>query len=213
MGILNSTPDSFSDGGQYNALEIALEHCHEMIANGADIIDVGGESTRPGAPKVSLEEELERTIPLICELRKQSDIAISIDTTKAEVARQALIAGANIINDVSGFQQDPEMKNVALELEAGCALMHMRGTSANMQSLCDYNNLIDDVKSELISFVQEVEDFGIKQEALLIDPGIGFSKTVEQNIDLMKNLDQFCSLDYPVLTWDITQILYWSYPK
>ena len=116
MGILNATPDSFSDGGQYNALEIALEHCHEMIANGADIIDVGGESTRPGAPKVSLEEELERTIPLICELRKQSDIAISIDTTKADVARQALLAGANIINDVSGFQQDSEMKNVLIHI-------------------------------------------------------------------------------------------------
>jgi dihydropteroate synthase len=199
MGILNSTPDSFSDGGQFYSLDKALAHSLQMVKDGADIIDVGGESTRPGALKVSLDEELNRTIPLIKALREKSSIAISIDTTKSEVAREALLAGANIINDVSGFQLDPNMGLVAKELEAGCALMHMRGTADNMQELCNYEDLLTDIKSELSLSVNSLLSLDIKKGQLVIDPGIGFSKTAEQNIELMKNLSEFHSLDYPIL--------------
>ena len=199
MGILNATPDSFSDGGQYYSLDKALEHSLEMIDDGADIIDIGGESTRPGAIKVSLEDELNRTIPLIKELRKRSDVAISIDTTKASVAREALLAGANIINDVSGFQLDPKMKQVAKELEAGCAIMHMRGTPDNMQKNCNYGDLVKEVKAELQASVDSLLSMGLKQNQLVIDPGIGFSKTAEQNISLMRGLNQLSSMDYPIL--------------
>lgn len=199
MGILNSTPDSFSDGGQFYSLDKALEHSLKMEADGADIIDIGGESTRPGAERVSLEEELNRTIPLIEALRAESEITISIDTTKAEVARQALLAGANIINDVSGFRLDAEMTKVAKELNAGCAIMHMRGTSDNMQKLCNYGDLITDVKAELKESLDEILLAGISEQQVIIDPGIGFSKTAEQNIELMKNLSEFHSLKRPLL--------------
>ncbi|MDD7986353.1 dihydropteroate synthase [Lentisphaera marina] len=199
MGILNSTPDSFSDGGQFYSLDKALEHSLKMESDGADIIDIGGESTRPGAERVSLEEELNRTIPLIEALRAESDVAISIDTTKAEVARQALLAGANIINDVSGFRLDAEMTKVAKELNAGCAIMHMRGTSDNMQKLCDYDDLITDVKAELKQSLDMILLAGISEQQVIIDPGIGFSKTAEQNIELMKNLSEFHSLKRPIL--------------
>ncbi|WDE97437.1 dihydropteroate synthase [Lentisphaera profundi] len=199
MGILNSTPDSFSDGGQFYSLEKALEHSLKMAEDGADIIDIGGESTRPGSERVNLNEELKRTIPLIQALRAKNTVAISIDTTKAEVAKQALLAGANIINDVSGFQLDPEMANVAKALDAGCAVMHMRGTPDNMQNLCKYKDLIDDVKDELNQSMTQLLDLGLNKNQLVLDPGIGFSKTAEQNIEIMKRLSDFHSLGYPML--------------
>ena len=199
MGILNVTPDSFSDGGQFTDCEGAVKHALEMIEHGAQIIDIGGESTRPGADPVSSEEEIRRTKPVIRALREKSDIAISIDTTKASVAKAALEAGANIINDVSGLKQDPEMITLAVESGAGCVVMHMRGTPQNMQNLCDYENVTADVYSELMQTMKDLEAAGISRDKLVLDPGIGFSKTAEQNITLMQELNHFAQAPYPML--------------
>ena len=199
MGILNSTPDSFSDGGQFYSLEKAVSHSLEMIEHGATIIDIGGESTRPGSKPVSLDEEIKRTVPLIKALRQKSDVAISIDTTKSEVARQALLAGANIINDVSGLKQDPKMLTVAVDLKAGCCVMHMRGTAQTMQDFCHYSNVSQEVLSELITQVNFLKSNGLNDHQIVIDPGIGFSKTPEQNIEIMQKLENFTNSPYPVL--------------
>jgi dihydropteroate synthase len=199
MGILNTTPDSFSDGGQFTNCEIALQHALQMIKDGAHIIDIGGESTRPGAEQVSLEDELQRTIPVIQALRQVSDIAISIDTTKATVAKAALEAGANIINDVSGLQMDPQMIEVARDSGAGCVVMHMRGTPQDMQTKCNYRDVAKDVFEEISSTLSELEKAGIQPNRLVLDPGIGFSKTAEQNIELMQQLNIFAQAPYPML--------------
>lgn len=199
MGILNVTPDSFSDGGQFNSLETALKQATIMVNAGVDILDIGGQSTRPGAVQISLEEELNRTIPVIQALRQSFNTPISIDTTRAEVARQTIAAGADIINDVSGATFDPEMLTVVKESAVPIILMHMRGTPKTMQSLTDYQDLIAD----LITFFQERIDtalnLGIPPQQIILDPGIGFAKTALQNYDLIRQLQAFRVLGYPIL--------------
>lgn len=199
MAVLNVTPDSFSDGGSYKSVEITVDKAMEMIAQGADIIDIGGESTRPGSKPVSVEEELNRTVPVIKALRKVSAVPISIDTTKSEVALKALRAGADIINDISGFKIDPNMKNVAAETGAGSMLMHMRGTPQTMQNDLHYDDLIGEIKSYFNDIFADLEKSGIARDTLMIDPGIGFSKNVEQNLQLINHLDQFLDFNVPIL--------------
>ncbi|NQZ55932.1 MAG: dihydropteroate synthase [Lentisphaeraceae bacterium] len=199
MAVLNCTPDSFSDGGENLAVEKAVANALVMIEQGAGLIDIGGESTRPGALPVDEQEELRRVVPVIKALRQKSSIPISIDTTKATVAREALAAGADIINDISAFNRDPEMKQVALETGAGCMLMHMRGTPQTMQQFLEYNDVVSDVKAELNETIQKLLDFGIQRQAIMVDPGIGFSKNVEQNLELIQRLDEFLDMGFPIL--------------
>ena len=200
MGILNVTPDSFSDGGQFQLVENAVARALQMEADGADIIDIGGESTRPGAEPVMLEEELRRTIPVIRELATRVRTPISIDTTKAEVARQALEAGAEIVNDISGLTFDPEMLEVCRLHDAGICLMHIQGTPQTMQQ----NPTYVDVVQEVIDFLQQQVDrclmAGILPERMCIDPGIGFGKTAEHNLQLLKSVSRLQrDLQRPVL--------------
>lgn len=193
MGILNVTPDSFSDGGRYIDPIAAVARALEMIAQGADIIDVGGESTRPGAPVVSQEEELERVIPVIRALRQAGiDTPISIDTYKAETARQALAAGASLLNDIWGLQKEPDMARVAVEYGCPIVLMHNRTEAV-------YANFIQDVIEDLRETVRRAHQAGIRDEQIILDPGIGFAKTYEHNLQLMNYLDRIVSLGYPVL--------------
>lgn len=200
MGILNVTPDSFSDGGQFQIVENAIARAVQMEADGADIIDIGGESTRPGAEPVALEEELRRTIPVIRELATQIKIPISIDTTKAEVARQALEAGAEIVNDISGLTFDPDMLEVCRLHDAGICLMHIQGTPQTMQK----NPTYADVVKEVTEFLQQQVDrclmAGILPERMSVDPGIGFGKTADHNMQLMKSVARLQrDLQRPVL--------------
>lgn len=188
LGIVNATPDSFSDGGQYDP----IEHGLKLIADGADLLDIGGESTRPGSMAVPVDEELSRVLPVIRGIAKQSSIPISIDTSKAEVARQAIDAGAIIINDVTGLR-DPQMPSVAKATGAGVIVMHMQGTPATMQMNPQYDDVVREVSAYLRSRVQALIDFGIEPETLSPDPGIGFGKTVEQNLQLLANLDRICT--------------------
>ena len=199
MAVLNVTPDSFSDGGLFDGVTDAVNKALEMISQGADIIDIGGESTRPGAEPVSLKEELKRTVPVIKALREKSDVLISIDTTKSEVARQAINAGADIINDISAFKIDPEMKKVAVETGAGAMLMHMRGTPQTMQNDLHYDDLIGEIKSYFKDIISDLEKAGVDKQKLMIDPGIGFSKNVEQNLQLINQLDEFLEFEVPIL--------------
>ncbi|XOK61428.1 dihydropteroate synthase [Paenibacillus elgii] len=193
MGILNATPDSFSDGGRYIDPIAAVARALEMIAQGADIIDVGGESTRPGAPAVSLEEELERVIPVIRALRQAGiETPISIDTYKAETARQAMAAGASLLNDIWGLQKEPDMARVAVEYGCPIVLMHNRTEAV-------YANFIQDVIEDLQETVRRAHQAGIRDEQIILDPGIGFAKTYEHNLQLMNHLDRIVSLGYPVL--------------
>ena len=200
MGILNVTPDSFSDGGQFQLGENAIARALQMEADGADIIDIGGESTRPGAEPVMLEEELRRTIPVIRGLATRVRIPISIDTTKAEVARQALEAGAEIVNDISGLTFDPDMLEVCRLHDAGICLMHIQGTPQTMQQ----NPTYVDVVQEVIEFLQRQVDrclmAGILPERMCVDPGIGFGKTAEHNLQLLKSVSHLQrDLQRPVL--------------
>ncbi len=199
MGILNLTTDSFSDGGSWSDPATALEHARQMVAEGAEIIDVGGESTRPGAEPVSAEEELKRVLPVIKALASEFDTPISIDTQKAAVARAAIDAGAVIINDVSALESDPAMLTVARESGAGLILMHMRGTPQTMQQQTDY----DDVVQEVYRYLEERVNFclasGIRPESLMIDPGIGFGKDLEGNLSLLRQLADFNSIGVPIL--------------
>lgn len=192
MGILNITPDSFSDGGKYIDLDRALTHAKEMIRNGADIIDIGGESTRPGFKAVTLEEELDRVIPVINRLSREIDVPISIDTYKAEVAKQAIEAGASIINDIWGAKADPDMAKVAAEYNVPIILMHNREKR-------NYDQLIPDMIVDLQESVTIVKNAGVKDEKIILDPGIGFAKTMDDNLLVMRNLDAFVQLGYPVL--------------
>ncbi|MEQ8153961.1 MAG: dihydropteroate synthase [Clostridiaceae bacterium] len=192
MGILNVTPDSFSDGGKYNNLELALKQTEKLIAEGADIIDVGGESTRPGAVYVSAEEEINRVVPVIKGIKEKHDITISIDTYKAEVAEAAIKAGADMINDVWGFKKDSEMANVAAKYGVQCCLMHNRDNEM-------YTDIIEDMKKDLQESVNIALKAGIKKENIILDPGIGFAKTVEQNIEVMDRLEELLDLGYPML--------------
>jgi len=199
MGILNVTPDSFSDGGSFHSFDSALLQAEALISAGADILDVGGESTRPYAEPVSLDDELARTIPLIKAIRSSYSIPISIDTTKAEVARQALAAGANIINDISSLRSDPAMIEVAAATDVPVIIMHMQGTPADMQNRPSYNNVID----EILAFLEERIDWmvknGIARERIIVDPGIGFGKTIHHNLSIIKHLDRFRSFGLQVL--------------
>jgi dihydropteroate synthase len=192
MGILNTTPDSFSDGGKYNDIEKAVEHAREMVANGADIIDIGGESTRPGFAPLPLEEELTRVIPFIKAIATQVDVPISVDTYKAEVAKQALEAGAHIINDVWGAKADENMAKVAADYNAPIILMHNRRDR-------NYQSFIRDAMNDLYESITIVKQAGVKDEKIILDPGIGFAKDYHENILMMQNLDLLTALGYPVL--------------
>ena len=199
MGILNVTPDSFSEQGLNFSPEVAVKNGLKMIHNGADIIDIGGESTRPGADPVTVQEEISRITPVLRELRKRSDTIISIDTYKADVARTALEYGADIINDISGFHREDTMKNVAKEFNAGCIVMHMRGTPETMQDDIIYDDIIGDLIDYFRRTITMLLDAGIKKEFICLDPGIGFSKTTEQNLYLINNLSIFSRLGHPLL--------------
>jgi dihydropteroate synthase len=190
MGVLNVTPDSFSDGGQFFSFDQAIAHAEKMINEGADIIDIGGESTRPGSDFVSEAEELRRVIPIIERLVKTTTVPISIDTTKAAVARAALQAGAEIVNDISGLRFDKTIADEAAKAHSGLVLMHSRGTPKDMQQLPPVENIVTEVIGELYQSVAVAEQRGVEREAIAIDPGIGFGKTVEQNLELIAKLDQ-----------------------
>jgi len=199
MGILNVTPDSFYDGGKYFNIDAALERAFEMINEGADIIDIGGESTRPGAQPVEIKEEKRRVLPIIKELRKKSDIPISIDTYKSEVAELSLREGANIVNDISGMKFDERMPYVIKKYGAGCVIMHIRGTPKDMQKNPYYENTIEEIKEELKERIIFLKSFEIKDEQIIIDPGIGFGKRVYDNLLILKNILEFKKLSYPLL--------------
>ena len=198
MGILNVTPDSFADGGRYNDFESAVRRGQEMIAEGVDIIDVGGESTKPGAERVTLEEELDRVIPVIKEL-SQSGIKISIDTMRSEVARKAVEAGASIINDVSGGLADSEMLTTAAKLDVPYVAMHWRGHSKDMNSRAVYKNVVGEVINELQERITASLEAGIKNDNLIIDPGLGFAKDADHNWEIIDSIKTFVDLGYPVL--------------
>lgn len=199
MGILNVTPDSFSDGGEFADLDTAVSQADRLIEAGADILDIGGESTRPFADPVNSEEELRRVIPVIEAVRRHHTIPISIDTSKAIVARAALAAGADIINDISALKRDPEMIDVVRETAVPVIIMHMQGTPADMQVKPVY----DDVVGEIIEFFRERIDWitghGVDRSRLIIDPGIGFGKDLEHNLSIIKHLETFAVLELPLL--------------
>ena len=199
MGILNITPDSFSDGGDFFEKNIAIDRALEMVEQGADIIDIGGESTRPFSDSVSLKEEISRVIPVIEGICKESDVCISIDTTKSKVASEALEAGASVINDISAMEIDSLMVDVALKFNCPIVLMHMKGVPKNMQDNPQYQSLISDIKEYLLARIDFVVSKGIDRNKIIIDPGIGFGKTVENNFEIINNLDQFVKMNFPVL--------------
>ncbi len=198
MGILNVTPDSFSDGGTHSTADSAIEHAQKMIENGADIIDIGGESTRPGADPVSAEDEANRVLPVIAALAK-SKTMISIDTMKAKVAAQAVEGGAKIINDVSACSADPDMTRIVAESGAGVVLMHMKGEPRTMQAAPTYDSVVPEICAYLSSRTQEMTDAGVDRDSIMLDPGIGFGKTTEHNLTILAELEQLSSLDLPVL--------------
>lgn len=202
MGILNITPDSFSDGGRNLDIETALQHAGNMLQAGAEIIDIGGESTRPGAQPVNTEEELKRVIPVIEELRRSyPECVISIDTTKVQVAKTAIEVGADIINDISGLQFTTDLAEIAAETGAGLILMHMRGTPQTMQNKANlqYNNLMDEIVSFLDSAVRKAVDAGVSENSIMIDPGIGFSKKDKQNLEILGKINRLKMLHKPIL--------------
>lgn len=193
MGVLNVTPDSFSDGGEFYSLDLAMAHAVQMIAEGANIIDIGGESTRPGSAFVSEEEELQRVIPVIEKLTGQTSVPISIDTTKPSVARAALAAGAEIVNDISALRFDPLIADEAARAGAGLVLMHSRGTPKTMQQLPPVADIMGEVIDGLRESIVVAQQHGVAKESIAIDPGIGFGKTAAQNVELIAKLDQLAS--------------------
>lgn len=197
MGIVNVTPDSFSDGGQHNSASAAVAHAVKLVAEGADILDIGGESTRPGAQEVSVNEELDRVIPVVEKLA-QTGAVISVDTSKPEVMKQAVKAGAHIINDIRALQL-PGAIEVAADTNAGICLMHMQGTPRTMQQAPHYGNLLSEVETFLLERARLCEAVGIARDRLCLDYGFGFGKTVEQNFSLLANTGYFCRLPYPIL--------------
>ncbi|MGR5284623.1 dihydropteroate synthase [Vibrio maritimus] len=198
MGIVNVTPDSFSDGGKFNSVDAALEQVEAMIVSGVTIVDIGGESTRPGAPDVELQEELARVIPVIRAIRERFDVWISVDTSKAEVMRQAVEAGADIINDVRALQE-PGALEVAAAAGVPICLMHMQGQPRTMQANPTYEDLLTDVAQFLQERIAACEAVGITREQLILDPGFGFGKTLEHNYHLLAHLDKFHQFGLPVL--------------
>jgi len=199
MGILNVTPDSFSDGGKWCTLERAIEHSQVMAEAGADIIDVGGESTRPGSQPISVEEEKRRIIPVVERLLEEVDLPISVDTYKSEVAKDCLRLGAHMINDISALRFDPEMKEVVAASKAAVVLMHIKGRPQDMQENPHYDDLIEEITGYFKEAIKTAKEEGIEKERIVIDPGIGFGKTVAHNLEIMKGLDKFKSLGYPIL--------------
>ena len=199
MGVINITPDSFSDGGRYFDKDKALERGFQLIEEGSDIIDIGGESTRPGSEPISPEEEIGRVVPLITALRKRTDTLISIDTTKSEVAQAALDAGADIINDISALRFDPRMAPLVAEEDVPVILMHMKGTPKTMQVNPTYEDVLLEVKAFLEESIDKAQASGIKKEKIIIDPGIGFGKRLKDNLILINNLHMLEELERPIL--------------
>jgi dihydropteroate synthase len=199
MGVLNVTPDSFSDGGQWLEPHAAIDHARQMVADGAALIDVGGESTRPGADPVDEDEELRRVIPVIEGLASDPGVPISIDTRKPGVARRALEAGAVIVNDTNGEANDGLMTDVVVGMGAGVVLMHSRGTPDTMREMNQYGDIVADVSRFLLSWAQRLESAGVPSDAIVLDPGFGFAKSPDQNLELLERLDEVVSLGYPVL--------------
>lgn len=192
MGILNVTPDSFSDGGKYNDVERAVKHAGEMIQEGAVIIDVGGESTRPGFAYVTAEEEIRRVVPVIKAIKEKFDVLVSVDTYKAKTAEAAIKAGADIINDVWGFKKDDRIAHVAAKYQVPCVLMHNR-------EIAEYENFMEDVLNDLRESVKIAKEAGVKDENIILDPGVGFAKTLEQNLIVTREVGRLKELGYPVL--------------
>jgi dihydropteroate synthase len=199
MGVLNVTPDSFSDGGHYLEKEQAVERGLEMAADGADIIDVGGESTKPGSDPVPTKEEFRRVVPVLKELRKKTDVLLSVDTNKADIARAAIDAGADIVNDVSSFRFDARMISLVAQQDVPVVLMHMKGTPKTMQLEPHYEDLLAEIKSFLKERLEVAQAYGIKKEKIIIDPGIGFGKKFQDNLILINRLSFFIDLDVPIL--------------
>jgi dihydropteroate synthase len=198
MGILNVTPDSFSDGGQFSRVDHALQHALQMQKDGAQVIDVGGESTRPGALAVPLDTELERVIPVIEKIRENSDIAVSIDTSKPEVMQAAIDAGASMVNDVNALQANGAIE-VCVKHQLPVCLMHKQGDSQTMQDNPSYVDVVDEIKQYLIERANHCIEAGLSKEKIVIDPGFGFGKSLKNNLSLLKGMNEFCALDFPVL--------------
>lgn len=192
MGILNVTPDSFSDGGKYREIDAALNHAEEMIADGAAILDIGGESTRPGYEKISSEEEIERILPIIEAVKSHFDIPISVDTYKSDVAEAAVKAGADLINDIWGLKSDPLMAEVIAKYDVACCLMHNRDNT-------EYHNFMEDMMSDLKETIRLAKDAGIADDKIILDPGVGFAKSYEQNLEAIRNVGRLHELGYPIL--------------
>ena len=192
MGILNVTPDSFSDGGRFDKMDAALLHAEKMIKEGADILDVGGESTRPGHVQITDEEEIARVVPVIEKLKKEFDVPISIDTYKSAVAEAAVCAGADLVNDIWGLKYDEKMADVIAKHDVACCLMHNKNEAV-------YKNFLKDMYAELQKCVDTAKAAGIEDDRIMLDPGVGFGKTYEMNLDVMKHLDLFNGLGYPML--------------
>ena len=199
MGILNVTPDSFSDGGSYLDISRAIDHAQQLVAEGADILDIGGESTRPGSTPVSLEDELQRTIPLVEALQGKISIPISIDTTKSVVAKAALERGVEIINDISGLTFDPMMAEVCAQHQCGIVCMHIQGTPQTMQLNPSYDNCVQEIKDWLEARMKHLTSIGINFKNILLDPGIGFGKTAEHNLEILSAISEFHKLKRPIL--------------
>ncbi len=199
MGIVNVTPDSFSDGGQFLATDAAVEQALKLVADGADVLDIGGESTRPGAAAVDEAEELRRVIPVIERLASRVTVPIAVDTTKAEVARRAVAAGAEIINDISGLQFDPRMIDICRETGAGVICMHIQGTPATMQQNPHYDDVIAEICGYFAERLTVFANHGVPAERVLLDPGVGFGKTAEHNLQILSHVDRFHELGRPLL--------------
>ncbi|MDO4519811.1 MAG: dihydropteroate synthase [Eubacteriales bacterium] len=192
MGILNVTPDSFSDGGKWTDMETALDHVKQMIEEGADLIDVGGESTRPGHIQITEDEEIARVVPVIRAIKERFDIPVSIDTYKAKVAKAAVDAGADLINDIWGLKYDPELASVIAETGVPCCLMHNRDNT-------DYENFMDDFLDDLRETLKIAKEAGIRDEQIMLDPGVGFGKTYEQNLEVINKMERMHELKFPIL--------------
>lgn len=199
MGILNTTPDSFSDGGDFSTVEAAMAHAETMVQAGVDIIDVGGQSTRPGAEVISFQEELNRVIPIVTAIKAKYGTPISVDTTRAAIAAAAIQAGADMINDISGGSFEPEILKVAAQTQVPIVLMHIRGNPQTMQTLTDYDDLVGEVRSGLEERAQLAIAAGVHPDKIILDPGIGFAKTADQNWELLQGLPQLRALGYPLL--------------
>jgi dihydropteroate synthase len=199
MGVLNVTPDSFSDGGEFNTTTAALAQAQAMVASGVDIIDVGGQSTRPGAEEITLAEELERVVPVIQTLRQEISVPISVDTTRADVAKAAVEAGADVVNDISGGTFDPKMLATVARLGIPIILMHIRGNPQTMQQFTEYEDVIAEILSFLTKQITAAIAAGIDQSKIIIDPGIGFAKNYEQNLEIFRRLPQLRQLNCPIL--------------